>query len=49
MGCYYKEVASENSNDSPGVTIRMTPTGTQEHAKYLLMEQKKVRRGIRDG
>jgi len=48
MGCYYKEITSEDSSGEAGVTVRMAPTGTQEHAKHLLKEQKRVRRGIRD-
>ena len=40
MGCYVKEVASEDTMQQPGVTISLAPTTTIASAKRMKMMKK---------
>lgn len=37
MGCYIKEVASEDTMQQPGVTMSLAPTSTVASAKRMVM------------
>lgn len=43
-GCMIKEAASEGSERTPGVTIELRPTGTQESAQRVLKARDRQKR-----
>jgi hypothetical protein len=48
MGCYLKEISGEEAGrQMPGTTVSLMPTGTREHAQYLVnMERRWKLNGV---
>lgn len=44
LGCYTKTVYGEDSNNSPGTTIRLIATNSVEYARRLTAEKKRFLR-----
>jgi hypothetical protein len=42
MGCYIKNVYADSIDNAPGVTVRLSPTGTIEHAKRVVKERRRA-------